>query len=156
MAGRGSHALDASSTADWLKTLPAVTTLRTIWDQQFEPKEQGGGWRVESALPAGQLINSPYDLDARYGKKRTTMWVGYKVHFSETREQDAPQLITHVETTRAGVNDERALSAIHAGLAGKELLPEQHLVDAGYVDAANLLQSHHDYEVDLLGPVRHN
>jgi transposase len=150
------HALDASSTADWLKTLPAVTTLRTIWEQQFEPLDQGGQWRVEPALPAAQLINSPYELDARYGKKRTTRWVGYKVHFSQTCDEDTPQLITHVETTRAGINDERALSAIHAGLAGKELLPEQHLVDAGYVDAANLLQSQHHYGVDLLGPVRHN
>jgi len=149
-------AVDASSTADWLKTLPAVTTLRTIWEQQFESRDQGGQWRIEPALPAAQLINSPYDLDARYGKKRSTLWVGYKVHFSETCDEDAPQLITHVETTRAGINDERALSAIHAGLAGKELLPDQHLVDAGYVDAANLLHSDHQYGVDLLGPVRHN
>jgi transposase len=150
------QALDASSTADWLKTLPAVTTLRTIWEQQFEPQEKGGQWRLEPTLPAGQLINSPYDLDARYGKKRSTLWVGYKVHFSETCDEDAPQLITHVETTRAGINDERALAAIHAGLEDKELLPDQHLVDAGYVDAANLLQSQQQYAVDLLGPVRHN
>jgi transposase len=78
------------------------------------------------------------------------------VHFSETCDEDTPQLITHVQTTRAGINDEQVLSAIHAGLAEKKLLPDQHLVDAGYVDAANLLQSHDQYEVDLLGPVRHN
>src|SRR5262249_34622555 len=78
-----------------------------------------------------------------------TLWVGYNVHFSETCDEDAPQLITHVETTRAGVNDERALSAIHDGLAEKKHLPDQHLVDAGYVDAANLLQSQHHYGVDL-------
>ena len=71
------HALDASSTADWMKTLPAVTTLRCIWEQQFEPLDQGGQWRIEPARPSAQLINSPYDLDARYGKKRTTLWVGY-------------------------------------------------------------------------------
>ncbi len=71
------HALDAASTADWMKTLPAIETLRTIWEQQFEPLDQGGQWRQEPALPAAQLINSPYDLDARYGKKRTTLWVGY-------------------------------------------------------------------------------
>src|SRR5258706_450537 len=48
------HALDAPSTADWLKTLPAVMTLRTIWEQQFEPLDQGGQWRLEPALPAAQ------------------------------------------------------------------------------------------------------
>jgi transposase len=150
------HALDASSTADWLKTLPAVTTLRTIWDQQFEPLEQGGQWRVEPALPAAQLINSPYDLDARYGKKRTTLWVGYKVHFTQTCDEDAPLLISHVETTRAPINDEKALSAIHANLAEKDLLPDQHLVDAGYVDATNLLESQAGYGVDLVGPTLKN
>ena len=117
-------ALEAPDTADWMKTLPAITTLRTIWEQQFEVREQGGQWRQEPALPAAQLINSPYDLDARYGKKRTTVWVGYKVHFSQTCDEDAPQLITHVETTAAPLSDEGALSAIHTGLAGKELLED--------------------------------
>lgn len=53
-----------------MKTLPAVTTLRTIWDQQFEPLDQGGHWHLEPALPAGQMINSPYDLDARKGREK--------------------------------------------------------------------------------------
>jgi len=103
-------------------------------------------------LPAAQLINSPYDLDARYGKKRTTLWVGYKVHFSQTCDEDAPQLITHVETTQAPITDERSLSAIHSGLAERELLPDQHLVDAGDVTIANLVQSQSSHGVDLVGP----
>jgi transposase len=145
-------ALDAPSTADWMKTLPAVSTLRTIWDQQFEPRDQGGHWRLEPALPAGQVINSPYDLDARYGKKRTTMWVGYKVHFTQTCEEDLPQLITHVETTHAALPDGKALSRVHADLADKDLLPKEHLVDSGYIDAANLHESRVSHEVDLVGP----
>ena len=145
-------ALQALSTPDWMKTLPAITTLRTIWEQQFEPREQGGHWRAEPALPAAQLINSPYDLDARYGKKRTTLWVGYKVHFSQICDEDAPQLITHVETTQAPISDERSLSAIHTGLAKSDLLPDQHLVDAGYVTVANLVQSQSGYGVDLVRP----
>ena len=150
------HALDAPSTADWVKMLPAVMTLRTIWEQQFEPLDQGGQWRAEPALPAAQLINSPYDLDARYGKKRTTLWVGYKAHFTQTCDEDAPLLITHVETTHAAVNDEKALSPVHAGLAKKDLLPDQHLVDAGYVDTANLIESREGYGVDLVGPTLKN
>jgi transposase len=42
--------------------------------------------------------------------------------------------------------------AIHADLAEKELLPDQHLVDAGYVTIANLVQSQSGYDVDLVGP----
>jgi len=115
-------ALETPLTADWMKTLPAISTLRPMWAQQFEPREQGGRWRAEPALPAAELINSPYDLDARYGKKRTTLWVGYTVHFTQTCDDDAPHLITHVETAQAPISDESALSPIHTGLAGKKLL----------------------------------
>ena len=146
------EALQASCTPDWLKTLPAVTTLCTMWEQQFEAQEQGGQWRKEPVLPAAQLIASPYDLDARNGKKRSTFWTGYKVHFTQTCDEDAPQLITVVQTTAAPLSDEGIISAIHADLAEKELLPDQHLVDAGYVTIANLVQSQSDHEVDLLGP----
>jgi transposase len=149
-------ALQAPTTPDWMKTLPAVTTLRLIWEQQFEPLDQGGQWRREPALPATELITSPYDLDARTAKKRATFWTGYKVHFTQTCDEEAPQLITHVETTLAPIPDERALAAIHSRLADKKLLPDQHLVDAGYVDATKLVQSRADYEVDLVGPTLKN
>jgi len=123
-----------------------------MWEQQFEPLDHGGRWRLEPALPAAQLITSPYDLDARNGKKRTTFWVGYKVHFTQTCDEDAPSLITHVKTTQAPLSDEGVVSAIHADLAEKELLPEQHLVDAGYVTATNLEKTQSYYGVDLVGP----
>jgi transposase len=132
--------------------LPAIITLGSIWEQQFESREQGGQWRSEPALPAAQLIASPYDLDARNGKKRATFWTGYKVHFTQTCDEDAPQLITHVETAPAPLSDEGVLSAIHTDLAEKELLPDHHLVDAGYVTIANLVQSQSGYGVDLVGP----
>ena len=41
---------------------------------------------------------------------------------------------------------------IHEILAERELLPEQHLVDAGYIDAEALVASQADYQVDLVGP----
>ena len=146
-------ALQAPCAPDWMKTLPAVTTLRTMWEQQFEAREQGGQWRKEPALPATELITSPYDLDARNGKKRSTLWTGYKVHVTQTCDEDAPQLITAVQTTAAPLSDEGSISAIHADLAEKELLPDQHLVDSGYVTIAHLVQRQSDYEVDLLGPM---
>src|SRR5690348_536530 len=45
-------ALAAAETPDWMKTLPAISTLRTMWEQQFEERQQGGHWRQEPALPA--------------------------------------------------------------------------------------------------------
>src|SRR5215467_3350685 len=145
-------ALQDPCTPDWLKTLPAVSTLQTMWEQQFEARERGGQWRKEPVLPAAQLIASPYDPDARNGKKRSTFWTGYKVHFTQTCDEDAPQLITAVQTTAAPLSDEGMISVIHADLAGKELLPDQHLVDSGYVTIANLVKSQSDCGVDLIGP----
>ena len=147
-------ALEGPSTPDWLKTLPAMTTLRQIWAQQFEPLEQGGRWLAEPVLAGAELINSPYDLDARAGGKRTTFWVGYKVHFTQTCDEDVPQLITHVETTHAAFPDGQALASIHEGEAARNVLPKHHLVDSGYVDSANLIQSRKKHDVDLVGPTR--
>ena len=50
------------------------------------------------------------------------------------------------------MSDEGVLSAIHTDLAEKDLLPEQHLVAAGYVTSANLVKTSSGYGVDLVGP----
>lgn len=111
-------------------------------------------WReVEDLPPAGQLIVSPYDTHARTGNKRDKRWVGYKVHVTETCDEDAPHLITHVETTSATATDEAALEPIHQALQQRELLPAEHLVDAGYVDGARLVASKEQYQVRLVGPL---
>src|SRR5690349_15079932 len=50
-------------------------------------------------------INSPYDQEARYGKKYSTRWTGYKVHLTETCEVDQPHLLIDVATTPAPESD---------------------------------------------------
>ena len=42
---------------------------------------------------------------------------------------------------------------MHQALAEREVLPEVHLVDAGYTDAEGLVSSQRDYGITLLGPV---
>jgi len=51
--------------------------------------------------PTEYVIHSPYDPEARFSQKRQTEWFGYKVHMTETCDEDQPHLITHVETTSA-------------------------------------------------------
>ena len=80
--------------------------------------------------------------------------VGYKVHLTETCDDDLPHVITHVETTHAPLADLAALPRLHEALGQRDLLPERHLVDTGYVDAEALLKSQHDDGVDLFGPTR--
>jgi transposase len=135
---------------------PAVETLRQVWVQQFYREEGGIRWRTEQdgIPPAGLFISSPYDIEARYAKKHTTSWIGYKVHVTETCEDDAPHVITHVETTAGPVADGAVTPCIHEALAHTGLLPRTHIVDTGYLDAELLATSQRKYGVDLLGPTR--
>jgi 3-phenylpropionate/cinnamic acid dioxygenase small subunit len=77
-----------------------------------------------------------------------------RVHLTETCETNLPLLITHVETTSAPISDDAMLPPIHAELDRKALLPAEHLVDTGYVDAQLLVESQRDYQIDLVGPTR--
>jgi transposase len=138
-----------------LRDLGAVNTLRQIWLQQYYAAEQPQTvrWRDEDDLPPGaQLIVSPYDIEARWSEKRNLTWVGYKVHLTESCDEQAPALITNVETTPATQPDAQALGDIHAALKHKQLLPAEHFLDAGYIDGIRLLESQ-PFSVKLLGPV---
>jgi transposase len=62
----------------WLRELPAVQILRQIWVQNYFYEEDQVRWREQGNIPpATRFINSPYDPQARFGKKRSTMWTGY-------------------------------------------------------------------------------
>jgi transposase len=158
--GTDGHALLAAIYAPqaprWLCQIPAVETLRRVWVQQFYLDAAGVHWRTEKeGIPPSILfISSPYDVEARYAKKHTTSWVGYKVHVTETCDDQTPHLITHVETTAGPVADGAATPRIHRALERKGLLPHLHIVDTGYLDAELLVTSQRDYGVDLLGPTR--
>lgn len=143
-------------TPSWLQQLPAVEVLRRVWVQQYYRTETEVRWRTgeDGVSPSSLLISSPYDPEAHYAKKRTTSWIGYKVHLTETCEADAPHLITHVETTAAGASDGEVTAIIHEALKGRDLLPSTHLADAGYVDGPLLADSQRNYGVDLMGPTR--
>jgi transposase len=98
--------------------------------------------------------NSPYDPEARYGKKRETTWVGYKAHLTETCDADTPHLLIQVTTTPAATADGTTRTAIQEDLAQRALLPRAHLVNAGYIDAEALASSRTRFGIDLVGPTR--
>ncbi|ARF53021.1 hypothetical protein [Streptomyces gilvosporeus] len=112
-------------------------------------------WRELKDLPPGLIrLRTPYEPEARTGAKRDLGWSGYKVHLSETCEPDAPHLSTHIHTIPAPVNDDAVLEDIHTTLAGRGLLPDEHLVDAGYIDAEQIHHARRDHRVELTGPVK--
>jgi transposase len=148
-------AIDQATDLPWLQEVPAVDTLRKIWEQHFVQQQGQAQLRPGGTLPpAAEMINSPYDVEARYSRHRQTEWTGYRVHLTETCEDDKPLLITNVETTPATTPDSDVTDTIHRHLAEKNLLPGEHIVDAGYVDAGELATSETDYGVDLLGPAQ--
>jgi transposase len=143
----------APSTPHWLQEIPAVQVLRQIWVQQFYAPAGPVQWRAAEDLPPGALlISTPYDAEARFSKKRSTEWTGYKVHLTETCDDDAPHIITDVQTTPATTSDFDMTPVIQAHLAERDLLPSEHIVDAGFVTADHLVSSQKDHAVDLLGP----
>jgi transposase len=165
---RGQHALligedglhllaarEAQSAPSWLRELPAIILLKAIWEHQYAQEQGQVRWKTAQELaPAGERPDSPYDPEARFGSKRSTTWTGSQVHLTETGDPDAPHLITDVQTTQAHITDVLLIAPIQQALADKHLLPAEHLVDAGYVDADLLVTSQTKHQLTLIGPVR--
>jgi transposase len=173
----------------WLAELPAIDVLRRVLLQNYtrtitedgrevirrREKEPGG-----DGLPPGHArIASPYDLDARWGVKRDTFWLGYKLHVTETcddqppcscpaagdggpgrrgHDKDCPapafpNLVTHVATTDATVTDNQMTGVIHHDLAGRNLTPGRHYADSGYLSAGALVHAARGHGIALIGPL---
>jgi hypothetical protein len=157
------EAIHADHAPAWLREIPAVVVLRRVWITQYHRTITDGrqevAWREDKDLPPSrQRICSPYDTDARYATKRGSGWEGYKVHLSETCDDttatDLPHLITNVATTDATLTDVEMPEHIHTGLEHRNLLPDQHIVDAGYTSAELMVSTRRDFRITLLGPLR--
>jgi len=147
--------LDGATAPAAARAVPMVETLRAVWRVQFARDEHGPRWRSKAELPpVGERVQSPYDPEMHYSIKGQLVWYGYKVHVTETCDEETAHLITHVETCPAMQPDMTSTATIHARLAAKGLLPTEHFVDSGYVDAAGLASSQRDHGVSLEGPVR--
>jgi len=143
-----------SEASTWQEKAPAIVTLRQVWEQQYDVEASPIPWYPTERLPpSSERIASPHDTEARYSTKRSVTWVGYKVHLTETCDQETPHLITHVETAPATEGDSSALPRIHEALAKRELLPGEHMVDTTYGSADLLHASQAEYGVELVCPV---
>jgi transposase len=157
------HALEQAEAPAELKDAASVQMVRQVWQQYYDLSDGKAKWRAGPQASAEEgIIRSPYDPQARTGKKRETTWFGYKVHLTETcaleTTEDAagkamPQLIVQVQTTVANVQDVDMTEVIQEDLAQHHLLPDEQLVDSGYVDADLLVKSQQQYGIRLVGPV---
>ena len=138
-----------------LRDLPAVELLRRCWVQEFVIIKGEISMRFKEDLaPAPLRMRSPYDVEMRYGMRGATSWEGYRVHFTETCDDDTPHLLVHTDTTAAPVADLVRVTPIHEALKAKEIRPGQHFVDNNYVTSKLLVHSKKDYGVSLVGPIK--
>jgi IS5 family transposase len=155
----------------FLAGLHQAGVLRVVLLQNYLTVEDEQGREVikrreadaEGLPPGRSRITSPYDTDARWGVKRDTFWNGCKVHVTETcdtgdgdgdgEDVPPPHLITNVETTDATVPDSRMTAPVHARLAGRGLLPDEHYVDSGYPSAELLVSSLASFGIALITPM---
>ena len=141
----------------YLRSLPAVETLRRCWIAQFWTDNGLLRWRHAGNLPPVSVrIDSPYDIDARYCIKRSTEWVGYKVHLTEVCSPDVPHLIINVDTTTAHAPDAAHVARGQDELARRKLLPKRQLVDGSYIGSQIVLDSRKNHGIELVGPVKQN
>ncbi len=145
-------AIEAVTDQPWLTQISSVMTLRRVWAEQYTGEPGQLRWREVKDMPSpAELISSPYDIEARYSTKRDVEWVGYKVHLTETCDEQMPHLIVNVETTPATTPDDTMIEVVHESLEERDLLPDEHLVDKGYTDSRVLIDSQHEYGVTIVG-----
>src|SRR5713101_9758143 len=112
-----------SAAPAWLRELPAVDVLRRVLVQSYTRTITGGKEVIKrrekepegDGLPPGHArIASPYDTDARWGVKRDTFWLGYKLHITETCD-DAPPCSCRPPGARQLAVDGAGPGGHHAG-----------------------------------------
>jgi len=146
--------IDEGPTPQAVCILPEVRLLRQVFAQHYEGQGQQIRWRDGPAVTNEERIVSPYDHEARSSRKRDLVWLGYKLHLTETCDQDpgCPHLITHVETTPATLQDSDVLAPIQEHLRAKDLAPASHYVDQGYPSGLELLRQA-SLGTQIIGPV---
>ncbi|MFL5700170.1 MAG: transposase [Ktedonobacteraceae bacterium] len=146
--------LDQPQTPQAVREVAEVALLRQLFGQHYQQQGEQVHWRDGPAVSNEHRIVSPYDQEARSSRKRETVWLGYKVHLTETCDQDpsCPHLITNVETTAATLQDTDLLAPIHDHLRAKNLSPAEHYVDQGYPSGPELVRQA-PLGTQIIGPV---
>ena len=148
------QALAQASTPAGLVELPEVVVLGQIFAQHYQLREGRAYWRDGPACEQEENRNSPYDLDARFAVKRETKWLGYKVHLTETcdQQEDAPHLIIGVQTTPATTHDSTQLAPILQAIRKQGDGASEQYVDQGYTSGEQLVEQAR-LGTEIIGPV---
>lgn len=143
--------MDGGAPAE-LQGLPEVQILSTVWTQQFREAQGQMVYQDLKKYDGHTQIQSPFDPEARYSRKRKFEWLGDKVQVTETDDEGYPHIITDMVATNSNQTDYEELPLIQDRLIERQCQPGEHYVDAGYMSGPNLARSQ-DLEIDLIGPL---
>jgi hypothetical protein len=134
--------------------LAEIVQLQRLFDEQCEvvASEQApgsddddddeGGAPVAVKEPkkiSSASIQTPHDPDATYSGHKGK---GYEVQIAETcHEENAVEIITHVEVTPSCVSDAAATLPVLENLAKRDLQPQELVADTSYGSAANAVEA---------------
>lgn len=122
-----------------VRHVAAVKVLRQVLEQQFPG---GPDSPPPAKRPSGkQVIESPHESEARFGKKRDKKWTGYKAQVTETCDDELPHLIIDLEPNGGAEHDSQALAGIQQRLIQREIPPGEQYVDQSYVSGELIHQS---------------
>jgi hypothetical protein len=71
------------------------------------------------------------------------------VHLTECCDEELPLVITDVQTTHAAATDFEVLPTIQADLAARDLLPDEQMVDSGYMSGEQLVVSREQHKINF-------
>jgi DDE family transposase len=138
-----------------VRAFPAVERLRQVGIQPYYQDGDGVRWRdAKHCPPASLLMASPYALESRASAKRGHHWRGEKVPLTETCDDEAPSLMTPVETPCAPAPEVTVVETIPHRLADHALLPSVPRGDGAYVSSDGWVDSQQDSQGTLRGPRR--
>lgn len=139
-----------------LLNMESVQVLRRILDEHFtridgKGKGKKAKMKTQNELaPSGERMVSPHEKDARVATKSGKTIVGFKTHTSETCTPGFPNLITHVQTETATLNDSLSLDSIIKSLNKRKFLPKKLWVDGGYVNVEVFAKMKKSFGIDFV------
>jgi transposase len=137
-----------------LQTLPELALLRRVLEEHYTLNEEGQPQTRPPGQVTGDVISSPHETEARYGNKGNREWIGYKLHVTETLDEDlAARFITDMTVTPAFMQDNTPILDIQQHLNERQVPPARQYVDQGYMSGANLAACL-EQSIDLRGFVR--
>jgi transposase len=138
-----------------VKSTEAIVLLRRVFAENFEVVEGNIPDEKIKLLRNGfnykEKIVTPHDAEARYGKVREKGWVGYKVQFTETVDEDKPRFITDVQLENAQKPEAEIVLAM---MEQRELRKGDECdVDTAYISGETLAKAK-EKGIELIGPTK--